>query len=829
LVYACSPTKNTFVSRNINALGTKYNVIYNGKVAFDKGLDLLNGSYRDNFYKRIPIEPLKENIIRPNFNINNSTNFNNFNRAEEKAVKAIQKHGMTIHGVEYNKQIDEAYLLLGKARYYTQRFVPALDAFNHTIKNDSKANLIYETKVWQAKTEIRLQNELVAINKLENLIKYNPLPSNIIEQAQTAIAMAYNQIDSTQQVVKHLKLATSINKNHSQNARNLIILGQIYREKSEIDSSNLSFSKLLNDKKAPYKFRVQAQIEIAKNYNPSQDSIGVALMNKFNKMVEDYENIPYLGALYYVMADIERKNLNYKKAKVYYNLSLADKSSGKIQRLLNYEQLGDLSFDEKNYTVSGKYYDSIINLSKNKNTKKLRHIIRKRNKLNDVILYNGFAQRDDSILRVISLDSNAQINLFKNHIAYLKVREKDSIKQALLKLQEQKLEANSFVRANASKSSFYFYNSQLVGFGEQEFQKIWGNRKLVDNWRYSDNSNLNLANDIIAKDSAKIKINPKYDLNFYLSQIPKTKKEIDSITKQRNDAYFELGVIYKEQFKDYTLATHYLDSLLNLNPVKIRILPIHYHLFKIYTLTDSIKAQNEKEFIINKYPDSRYAQLLLNPNNNLIFNDKNSPKSQYKIMYNAYRDEKYALVDSLTTDALKRFQGLSIIPKFKLLKAYAIMKLDGYKSFEKIAVEIAQDYPNTDEGKLAKRDLNFVRIKMAKANNFTTKSNNKYWLMVYQVPNNYNLDKLEKKLTNIIYGEEFSNLIIQQKAYNRTSKFLLIKGFSSKYSTEDFSKYINKKYKNVIPKGFFVISQSNFNKIQLIKNLNKYLKTIKTP
>jgi hypothetical protein len=37
---------------------------------------------------------------------------------------------MNIDGRERNFQIDEAYLLLGKTRYYDQRFIPALDAFN---------------------------------------------------------------------------------------------------------------------------------------------------------------------------------------------------------------------------------------------------------------------------------------------------------------------------------------------------------------------------------------------------------------------------------------------------------------------------------------------------------------------------------------------------------------------------------------------------------------------------------------------------------------------------------------------------------------------------
>ncbi len=57
----------------------------------------------------------------------------NFELAEAKATKAIQKHSMNIGGQEKNYQIDEAYLLLGNSRYYDQRFIPALDAFNYIL------------------------------------------------------------------------------------------------------------------------------------------------------------------------------------------------------------------------------------------------------------------------------------------------------------------------------------------------------------------------------------------------------------------------------------------------------------------------------------------------------------------------------------------------------------------------------------------------------------------------------------------------------------------------------------------------------------------------
>ena len=54
----------------------------------------------------------------------------NFSRGEEKAVIAVQKHSMQFGNEQRNQQIDEAYMLLGKARYYNGRYLQALDAFN---------------------------------------------------------------------------------------------------------------------------------------------------------------------------------------------------------------------------------------------------------------------------------------------------------------------------------------------------------------------------------------------------------------------------------------------------------------------------------------------------------------------------------------------------------------------------------------------------------------------------------------------------------------------------------------------------------------------------
>ncbi len=78
---------------------------------------------------------------------------------------------MNIGGRERNSQIDDAYLLLGKSRYYTQRFIPAIEAFNYVIINYPYADLINETRIWRAKTNIRLDNDKFAIETLKIVLK----------------------------------------------------------------------------------------------------------------------------------------------------------------------------------------------------------------------------------------------------------------------------------------------------------------------------------------------------------------------------------------------------------------------------------------------------------------------------------------------------------------------------------------------------------------------------------------------------------------------------------------------------------------------------------
>ena len=72
-----------------------------------------------------------------------------FAQSEEKAVLAIQKHAMNIAGKEKNPQMDEAYFLLGQSRYYDQRFIPSLEAFNYILFKYPTSELVNKAKIWR--------------------------------------------------------------------------------------------------------------------------------------------------------------------------------------------------------------------------------------------------------------------------------------------------------------------------------------------------------------------------------------------------------------------------------------------------------------------------------------------------------------------------------------------------------------------------------------------------------------------------------------------------------------------------------------------------------
>ena len=853
VLIACSTQKDKLINRKFQALNTKYNVLYNGHIALDKGIEDLKTQYNDDFWTLLPVERMvvaKENSL-PGTKATNA----NFERAEEKATKAIQKRSMNIDGREKNSQMDEAHLLLGKARYYDLRFVPALEAFNYVLYKYPESDKIYEVKIWREKTNMRMENDALAVINLRKLLREIKFKDQIFADANATLAQAYLNLEEKDSALVKLKVATKFTKCKEEQARYRFITGQLLSEMKQKDSAFAAFQEIIDMKrKAPRRYVIQAHLQQAKQFDVKKGDT-IAFLKKYKDLLEDRENRPYLDFINHQMGLYYDQQDNHKMASKYYNISLKKRMQDQYLVASNYRNLATLNFDDAKYPTAGKYYDSTLTILEVR-SREHNAIKKKRENLEDVIKYEAIAQVNDSILNVLKMSKEGQVAYYDNYIIQLKAQEKKAAE--LQKKQEQKAKnqtANqSFLDEDSpdmgnkgmnpmnppgsnfgpkSTETFYFYNPSTVSYGKNEFRKKWGKRNLDDNWRWSqgaksndrdnakDEENALASGDKEKAENDEKSIEPQYTAEFYTSQLPTKKEDIDVLIKDRNFAYYQLGVIYKEKFKEYELAADKLEKLLVNNPEERLILPSMYNLFKIYQIINPAKAVSMKQQILAKYPDSRYAQIISNDGLNAEQLSQ-TPEAKYEALYKKYeKNTNVALLEEVE-DAIDLYTGDEIVSKFELLKANIVGKLKGVEAFKTALNYVALTYPNSVEGKNAETLLskNIPYLQKLKFDGEQATS----WKLIYKITdtisanNKILIDKI-KKFTSERTAEKLSYSVDN---YYMDEILLVVHGIPTEEKAKDIVTILQDYKDFKIKEPVLIVSTENYKVIQIHKNLESY-------
>lgn len=853
IIISCSTKKNTFVSRNWHALNTRDNILYNGKNAFVLGLGEVKAGYQDNFWSLLPIErmQIEEDAALPGQKTKNT----NFEKAEDKAIKAIQKHSMNIEGKEKNYQIDEAYLMLGKARYYDKRYIPALEAFNYILYKYPNSNKIYEAKVWREKTNIRLENDAVAVKNLKFLIKKNTLSPQIQADAEAMLAQAFINLEQKDSAVAPLKKAIETTKIKEERARYRFILGQIYEMQGHKDSANMMFQDVIGMKrKSPRQYVIRSHAKQAQLANYSMDTLAFA--EKYAKLLKNRENRPYTDVLYYQMGAYYQQNKMPKVAIKNYNLSLKTKSTDNYLHAQNYKNLAQIYFDKSEYVTSGKYYDSTLARFAKKD-KEYFLIEKKRRNLDDIIKYEDIAKNNDSIIKLMSMSAQDKENYFTEYITSLKAKEK-AAQEAKSKLEMEKkikdaqagIPDISFEKGGGKKNNqiniptsslapptsdpamqtgknnFYFYNPNTVAFGKVEFNKNWGKRQLKDNWRWLSDNNVIVEDNSDSKNDNQISINEdseKYKLEYYLKQIPESQLVQDSLIKDRNMANYQLGLIYKEKFGENKLAISKLELVNNANPEERLKLPTWYHLFKLFQAENSPKSEEFKNLIVTNYPNSNFAQLVQGQQ---VENTQSlvTASDSYKNIYKLLDTQDYAVALDQLNKSLTQYVGDDLQPKFELLKATVLGKLKGLEEYKNALTYVSQTYPESKEGKQAEEILG-NNIPYMERMTISSDSLSKNWKAVYKVGKKDDAEtfKLIENITTYLKENMYYKNTVSFDVYNLEQNLVVIHGLSTKESALMLIHGLKENKKTSVNLSNFVISSDNYKVIQIKKNLEEYL------
>ena len=816
IALGCSRKKDKFLNKNFHALTTKYNFLFNGNNLYAEGLLEIENDIRENFWTLLPIEKFKF------YDLDDEERETNFTKAEEKATLSIQKHSMNVDGKERNPIMDQAYFLLGKSRYFDNRFIPALEAFNYILYKYPTSQYINKVKIWKEKINIRLDQNKYAIDNLKELLREDNLLIEERSMANSYLAQAFINLEQVDSASYYLKRSNQQHDNIKDSPRKTFLLAQLYQDLMLNDSAYKIYSKIIDlNRRTTRNFYIQSHI----NRSTVSDSIENSIL-ELKELAENFENKNFLDVIYHqiAMLNLEKNNseITLKEASkiaydslaiIYFNKSLRSDSDDEILISKNYSELAELNFRNKEYLQAGLYYDSTLNVLNSK-SREFRKVKKKRDNLKDLIFYETLSIELDSIINLIKMSDANRIVFFNDYIN--KISEKNN------KQKNKNLGTLTSSISNIDSESilFYFYNSNAVAFGKNEFKNRWGNRKLQDDWRWSaSNASSNDKNN--KKKYNELNKDSILSADYYISLIPKDPKVIDSLNNRRNDTYYRLGAIYKDQFEEYEISNFNFFSLLDNNPVEELVAPTKYFIYKNLLSLDSIfRAETFKEDIIQNHRSSKYAEILLNPN--LVLEQKQNSNEIYEKIYADFSNQDFLDVIEQCDKSILEFSGEPIVAKFEFLKSLAIAKVYGFKEYEKALNYIKLNYSSTAEGKEAELILDEV-LPVVKNDKFVNNNLSENYKIIYQFDRESNelilseLKKIEKYIDNV----DYLDLRASKDFYNNIITFVVVHGLKS----YDGGLGLVERLENSIDiqaNSFSVISTENYKTIQIHKNLDKF-------
>lgn len=769
MVLACSTQKNNLVNREYHALNTKFNVLFNGKEALEIGKAVLYQNNQDNFLAVLPVEP----IVLQGEDEENKASIPSFNLAEEKAVKAIQKHSMNIGGKQRNRQIQDAYLLLGKARYFDRRFLPALEAFNYLLEGYfGNEDVYYEARLWREKTNLRLRNNALVVDNLKPLAQRIPFGAPLFSDVNATLAQAYINLKNQDSAAVYISQAALAEKDKTTKARYRYIEAQLLERAHLIDSARQAFQTIVSWKrKAPRIFWMQAKLQTIR-LQAQLDSVSpLPALERLSKL---FENQPYLHLIHQQEARYLLSQKQDSLALSYFNKSLQSPNIDTSTQIANYRELADYYFQAGGYVKTGAYLDSLLRQIPEEGRFKM-NIQRERDGLDEVIALEQVIRSTDSILSLAAMTKEEQLSFFQNVIDEKRAKE-------LAAIEEDKKGFFSF--GNNPANVFYFYNERLVVQGKQAFLSTWGNRPNSDNWNRQSVINSASVEEEKASQEQETASFFIETPDFFVEQIPTDTLALAALRKDRRQAYLDVGIIYKEKFKNNPLALSRLDKVFQLKPSETQEVSALYHTFKILENTDPERAISYRTTLLERYPDSPFAQIVKDPEN-FKLEENQSPSGLYERAYRAYLNQEFQAVLNACVNLEVIVSGTPLAPKVAFLKAITLGRLDGEEAYIQNLKKLVELYPNAREANLAITTL--IRLDEERQLKFKPLVLNTYkWVLSF--PIEQPLDQLLAALRKSLDEEQKQAWKITQDAYSRKTHFIVIHSRQQLPETEYFLK-----------------------------------------
>ena len=695
------------------------------------------------------------------------------------------------------------------------------------------SELVNQSLIWATKSHIKLNNQQTAESNLNFLLTEKSLSNKDKKDVYNILSEHHIKNNEYGLAINYMNKSLTGRDGRAIRARKHFILGQLYQKEEKGDSAILHYDKVISlnpDYEMTFRsYLNKAQAFAFSNNNSSE------LLKDYQKMLKDDKNIEYRDQIFYAISEIYLNRSDTMGAIENLNSSIYSFLYNIDQKQQSHLKLASIYFKQKDYTNSYLQYDSIMSIINTGDTNYSK-IKRKHKQLKEVSFYEETIAEQDSLLYLSSLSESDRNQLIDELIDELRQKEAEDREGANadrgggnFNLYEYNRNQNQ--GPNTGAGGWYFYNPSAMSFGYSEFLGRWGNRKLEDNWRRKNKSEINTEEEGLAMNDGPTD-QEKYDRQYYIDQIPLTEEKQKKARDLIESSYYKLGLALKDYFTDHMGMIDRHNKMLEKFPNTDYKLLVFIHHMLAYQLLEMDEAYTQTlADIFSEFPNNTYID-----EDGLLLPQEDARKELlYEQIFNLYNQQDYegaleiiGQIDFQSNNKISNAQMLNI----SMVEAFCSAVLYGKKDYIDSLEQIASSHPDTEVGVKAQLFLDVLYGSFHETDEdiYLTEFDTDHHIIFSVEDLSIDVPETQSIITNfnnLFYLEkelQVSNLLL-----NKNTQIIKVAKFNNKNQAMDYfneiqayDKWVD--FTNTQKINILLISNNNFVRLFKEKELSTYQK-----
>ncbi|WP_340106249.1 type IX secretion system periplasmic lipoprotein PorW/SprE [Rhodohalobacter sp. 8-1] len=589
--------------KNFNAY---FNTYYNTKQHYEDGLDQ-NLRQTPEVNPEVPLQ-----VFLPPANAGQE----DFNKAVETGATILRDH-------PDSKYVEPTISIIGKSYFYNRENFAALEKFQE-MQTVSSGREEQEAVFWQGRVYNQMKSITEGITFLEQQMSViEDWDPDVLSRVRILLAQLYVEDSNWGRAAELLQENIPGLEEKEILARAYFLQGQVLERLEEFEDARIAYNSVPSS--------IQ-NYDLLFNANRKEAEVLRKLgeydlaFELYRRMERNDKNIDVRTELQYELARTVQLRGEAMRALDMYESILRNEiiTPTPLTRAKIYNGQAEIyRFDLDDFKMAAAYYDSASQervaenrLPESFNASELA------DSFGEYARVSGEISRLDSLLYLGKLEPAA----FDSVIAEIRLQRQKELEQELLQMQrqqnqivnvEQETETAS-ASAEASEYGFLNIRNQVrLADASIQFQAIWGDRPLADNWRRgadvmgSGISRLENSEDgnTVIRDTDVIERSSGIRVSLDLSEIPTTPAAQDSMVKRMESRYYLLANVFFLSLDMPDSAKVYYERIAS-NDLSPEYIPGSlYSLSEIELLegnTDGAREWGRR--LINEYPNTEFAQ-----------------------------------------------------------------------------------------------------------------------------------------------------------------------------------------------------------------------------